>query len=130
MSERLKIYTDGSCCPNPGKGGWGAVILFGDIELHLSGSKDNTTNNCMELMAVIEAIKCLENRYEKLDIYSDSTYVINCAKGKWKRAKNVELWKEYDKVSAGKDICWYWVKGHNGDYYNEIVDKLAKCEIF
>jgi ribonuclease HI len=129
MSDRITIYTDGSCMPNPGKGGWGAVILVDDVELHLSGGEPKSTNNIMELRAVIEAIKCVENKYTKLDIYTDSTYVIKCAKGEWARKKNVEIWQEFDSVAKGKDIKWNWVKGHSGDHYNEVVDKLAKCEI-
>jgi ribonuclease HI len=128
-TERIKIYTDGACSPNPGKGGWGAVILLGDMELHLSGGEPKSTNNIMELRAVIEAIKCMENKYRNLDIYSDSTYVIKCAKGEWARKKNIELWKEYDTVAKGKNIQWFWIKGHSGDKYNELVDSLAKNEI-
>ena len=75
--------------------------------------------------AVIEALQQLDFA-KKFLIYSDSLYVINCAQGKWKRKKNIELWKKYDIYAAGKDIIFKWVKGHNGNHYNELVDRLAK----
>ena len=121
----LTLYTDGSCSPNPGKGGWGVIALFPDCEIHLNGTDNQTTNNLMELTAVIEGLKYFNHEKEFL-IYSDSLYVINCANGLWKRTKNKELWEEYDTVSANKKITFVWVKGHNGDHYNELVDKLAK----
>lgn len=124
--DRIVVYTDGSCAPtNPGPGGWGFIALFPEHELHINGGEKHTTNNVMELTAVIEALKQL-NFVKKLLIYSDSTYVINCAEGKWQRKKNQELWKKYDSHATGKDIVFKWVKAHNGDYYNELVDKLAK----
>jgi len=120
------IYTDGSCVPNPGKGGWAFVLFEKDIEWHVSGGENYTTNNKMELSAVINALQF--SRITKCKIYTDSMYVINCAKGVWARKKNTELWDEYEKASKDKVIEWVWVKGHNGDKYNEIVDKLAKSE--
>lgn len=123
--SRLKIYTDGSCSPNPGKGGWAFVALFPDYEVHINDTENKTTNNIMEMTAVIEALKTFKNT-KAFHIFSDSLYVINCAQGIWKRKKNLELWGEYDKVANGKDILFEWVKGHNGDFYNELVDKLAK----
>jgi ribonuclease HI len=124
------IYTDGSCMPNPGKGGWAFIILPHDKckhEWHISGGENKTTNNRMELTAVIEALQFTPNKV-KYKIYSDSMYVINCAKGIWARKKNTDLWKNYEKISSGKNIEWVWVRGHNGDKYNEIVDFLAKKE--
>lgn len=124
------IYTDGSCIPNPGPGGWAFVALSRDpdsVEFHVSGGEKKSTNNRMELTAVIEALDFINDQKEYL-IYSDSTYVINCAKGKWKRKKNTDLWEKYEKISKGKRIEWIWVKGHSGDKYNEIVDYLAKQE--
>ena len=131
--KKTVIYTDGSCRPNPGPGGYGFIILDrntngGPIEWHISGGEDNSTNNRMELTAVIEALKFA---YDKKDIkmYSDSMYVINCAQGKWLRKKNIDLWREYNYVSNGKNIEWIWVKAHNGNKYNELVDNLAKKEV-
>lgn len=122
------IYTDGSCSPNPGNGGWAFIALESDIITnYVSGYKLNTTNNIMELTAVIEALK----RYSHVNeftIHSDSMYVINCAKNIWKRNKNANIWKEFDEVSKGKSIEWVWVRGHSGDYYNEQVDRMAKNE--
>lgn len=124
----LVIYTDGSCIPNPGDGGWAFIALEKDYEIHVSGGSKNTTNNVMELTAVIQALKMYPN-IQKFHFYSDSQYVINCALGKWKKNKNIELWKQYIVLSKNKKIKWTWVKGHTGDHYNEIVDKLARSEI-
>jgi len=123
------IYTDGSCIPNPGPGGWAFVALSGvnNKEYHVSGGEDKSTNNRMELTAVIEALEFHDGTIDFL-IHSDSMYVINCAKCKWVRKKNTDLWKKYDNVSKNKSIEWLWVKAHNGDKYNEIVDTLAKKE--
>lgn len=126
--ERLVVYTDGSCSPNPGRGGWAFIAIFEDenniYEFIDFGKEQKTTNNRMELTAVIEALKAFSA--EKFTIFSDSLYVINCAMGKWKKNKNIDLWKKYDKISHEKDIVFIWVKGHSGDKYNEKVDKLAK----
>ena len=126
------IYTDGSCMPNPGPGGYGFVVLptkNDRHEWHVSGGEENTTtNNRMELTAVIEALKFCHDQ-KNFVIYSDSMYVINCAQGKWQRKKNVDLWQEYSSASKDKNISWIWVKGHSNDYYNEIVDALAKKEV-
>lgn len=119
------IYTDGSCLKNPnGPGGWGAIILDDIFELIISGSEKETTNNRMELTAVIESLKYIE-KGEKCIIYSDSQLTINCASGKWCRKANIDLWNEYEIVSKDKYIDFEWVKAHNGNYYNEKVDKIA-----
>lgn len=123
--SRITIYTDGSCSPNPGRGGWGFIALLADCEIHANGGNKYTTNNVMEMTAVIEALQEFDST-KKFLIYSDSKYVINCAQGNWQRKKNIELWKKYDKYSKGKDIIFKWIKGHSGDRYNELVDKLAK----
>ena len=125
----IKIYTDGSCLKNPnGPGGWAVCILEEDgSEFCMSGSDPSTTNNRMELKAVIEALKCLKEKQECV-IFSDSMLVINCASGKWKRKANLDLWKEYEDASRTKKVLFEWVKGHSGDKYNDIVDKLALSE--
>jgi ribonuclease HI len=124
----LTIYTDGSCSPNPGAGGWGFIAVFPEHDIQGSGQDPKTTNNIMEMSAVIEALKEFP-QFSKFHIYSDSMYVINCAQGIWKRKKNLDLWKEYDKLAKNKTIRFTWVKAHNGDHYNELVDKLAKNQI-
>lgn len=121
------IYTDGSCIKNPnGPGGWCAIILDDDTfdELIISGSDSSTTNNRMELKAIIESLKYIEPKSE-CKIYSDSQLSINCASGKWCRKANIDLWNEYENVSKDKYIDFEWVKAHNGNYYNEKVDKIA-----
>lgn len=126
--EFLVIYTDGSCIGNPGKGGWAYIAITSDIDIYANGYSEHTTNNIMELTAVIEALTSFSDT-NKIHIYSDSQYVINCAQGKWKRKKNIELWEKYDKIASGKTIKFTWVKGHNGNYYNDFVDNLARSTI-
>jgi ribonuclease HI len=123
------IYTDGSCLKNPGGAGGWAICLIKDNgrEYLISEGNPHTTNNRMELQAIIEAVSCVEENEECL-IYSDSQLSINCCDGKWKRKANLDLWKEYDNKSVNKKIRFKWVKAHNGDKYNEIVDKLARSE--
>ena len=129
MSEveyTIVVYTDGSCMPNPGKGGWAFVALDKDgEEVEIFGGDKKTTNNIMEMTAVMEALRYFwfETNFR---IFSDSQYVINCAQGKWKRKKNQELWKEFDTLANGKNIEWVWIRGHSGNPYNERVDRLAK----
>ena len=126
--RKILIYTDGSCLKNPGKGGWAFIFINkNNDEIHMSDYEENTTNNRMEMKAVIEGLKFLENN-EKCIIYSDSLLVINCATNKWKRKSNLDLWKEYDKVSINKTIEFNWIKGHSGNEYNEKVDKMAFSE--
>jgi len=119
----LTIYTDGSCTGKDG--GWGVIALIGNVEIEICGFEKNTTNNKMELTAVIEGIKQLSN-FNSFHIHSDSLYVINCATGKFKRNANLDLWKKYDEITTNKNIQYTWVKGHSGNIYNERVDKLAK----
>ena len=124
----IEIYTDGSSLGNPGPSGWGVIILEEDdiqiSEIILSGNEKKSTNNRMELKAVIESIEFVTEK--EIKIYTDSKYVINCAKGIWKIKKNIDLWNIYKKVSKNKKIEYVWVKGHNGNKYNEMVDKIAK----
>ena len=134
---KIKIYTDGACSGNPGKGGWGALIQENDNEKKLSGSELNTTNNRMELTAVIKALEHYDEAKE-IEVFTDSKYVMqgitewikNWKNNHWKTSqkkdvKNKDLWVLLDTVSAKHDIKWSWVKGHAGDYGNEIADKLA-----
>lgn len=128
----IKVYTDGSCLPN-GVGGWGFIILpsiiTNNIEYQVCGANDNTTNNRMELQAVIEALSFdipnLSKKENSYKFYTDSKLTMNCAKGEWKRNANLDLWEIYDRISIGKRIEWEWVKAHNNNLYNEQVDKLA-----
>ena len=137
MNNIVEIYTDGGCSGNPGFGGWGAVLRFKGQEKELSGAKELTTNNQMELMAVIKALQAL-NRKCEVHIYTDSQYVkngmtqwiFNWKKNGWKTAnkkavKNAELWQELDKECAEHKIEWHWVKGHAGHPENERADRLA-----
>jgi ribonuclease HI len=133
------IYTDGACSGNPGKGGWGVVILENNKnEIFLNGGDDNTTNNRMELTAAIEALKHYHNR-ENITLITDSKYVKdgiqswiqNWKKNGWKTAakkpvKNKELWVELDDLIAKHNINWEWIKGHAGNKHNEKADYLAR----
>ena len=134
----IKIYTDGSCIGNPGPGGWAAIILNGDRQNIISGKKKNTTNNQMELMAAIEALKKIPKDQE-VQMYTDSKYVKmgitewikKWSQNDWKtsskqKVKNIELWKELNDISKKHKIEWHWVKAHAGNPNNEEVDELAK----
>jgi ribonuclease HI len=134
----IKIYTDGSCLGNPGFGGWAAIIFLNDKKIKIKGKKKNTTNNQMELMAPIKALKKIPVG-EKVQIYTDSKYVKmgmtewveTWKKNNWKtsskkKVKNKDLWKKLDHLSEKYQIKWLWVKGHSGDITNEEVDQLAR----
>lgn len=137
----IEIFTDGACSGNPGSGGWGAILRYGDTEKELSGGAADTTNNRMELTAVIEALKALKRECE-ITLYTDSRYVmdgVNEWLPNWKRndwrttnkksaVKNVDLWQELDQLLPKHKIKWVWVKGHNGHPENERVDKLARAQ--
>ena len=123
---KTQIYTDGSC--RNSIGGYAFIIIKSNYELSWSDKVLNTTNNRMELTAVIEALKCLQP-HEPCDVYSDSQWVINCAQKLWKRNKNLDLWEQYDSVSKHHDIQFIWVKGHSGNVYNERCDKMAFAEV-
>ncbi len=138
MSKRLIIYTDGACRGNPGPGGWGAVLRHGEHERLLYGGENHTTNNRMELTAVIKALESLKFPCD-IELFSDSKYVLqginewlpNWKKRNWltaskKPVQNVELWQRLDELaSQQKQINWHWVKGHSGDADNELADQLA-----
>jgi ribonuclease HI/DNA polymerase-3 subunit epsilon len=121
----ITIYTDGSCKPNPGAGGWAFITFLDGKEYHVSGGDNHTTNNRMELISVIEAI-AFHPEHKELIIHSDSKWTINCAQRLWKRKKNLDLWEEYDRISKGKKITFVKVLAHSGIRYNEMVDRLAK----
>ena len=136
-NQIVEIYTDGACSGNPGPGGWGALLLYGENEKEITGGEFETTNNRMELTAAIEALNLLKRRCT-VHLHTDSTYVrdgitkwINGWKAKgWKTAakkpvKNEDLWRALDDAAAKHDIEWKWVKGHAGDPGNERADALA-----
>ncbi len=133
----VEIYTDGACRGNPGPGGWGASLRYNGTQKDFSGGEANTTNNRMELMAVIEGLQRLSRPCD-VRIYTDSKYVLdgttkwmaNWKKNGWKTAarkpvKNVELWKQLDAALSQHKVEWQWVKGHSGDEGNECADQLA-----
>lgn len=136
--NRVTIYTDGACSGNPGPGGWGAILRFGEHEKELSGGAAETTNNRMELTAAIEALNALK-RACAVDLYTDSTYVrsgiTEWLEG-WKRknwrtaakkpVKNADLWQALDEARLRHDVSWHWVKGHAGHPENERADELAR----
>ena len=136
MNE-VTIYTDGACSGNPGKGGWGAILIYAKEKKYMSGSKQLTTNNQMELTATIEALKAI-SKPSNIALYTDSQYVkngitswiFNWKKNGWKTVNkkpvaNKDLWIELEKYVDFHSVNWFWVKGHSGDHYNEIADELA-----
>jgi len=137
----VEIFTDGACRGNPGPGGWGVLLRYGEVEKSLYGSEEETTNNRMELTAAIKALESLKQRCD-IVLTTDSEYVrrgitewISTWKSKnWKTAnrqpvKNVDLWKKLDELSDCHSIEWRWVKGHSGHRENEMVDDLANQAI-
>ena len=140
--KKVKIYTDGACSGNPGPGGWGAVLLYDDVKKEISGATKNTTNNIMEITAVLEALKLLKYECE-VEIYSDSAYVVNAfnqgwiynwQKNNWKTAskepvKNRELWEELYKLSKMHHAKFIKVKGHSTNELNNRCDYLATSAI-
>jgi len=132
-NSEIHIHTDGSCSGNPGPGGWGAVIHFEDQEFRLSGGEKDTTNNRMEMKAIIEALKWLKKEKENLadktiKIFSDSNLIIQTMNQGWKKKANQDLWAEIDKQRAWLNITWKWVKGHANNKYNNLADELAVSE--
>lgn len=135
----LKIWTDGSCLGNPGPGGWAFIATNGKETAERSGGAKDTTNNQMELTAVIRALNAAK-RHDELEIHTDSQYVKNGTQiwlaqwknNNWKTAakkpvKNKELWQQLDEIVQTKKIHWVWVKGHAGNEMNERCDELARC---
>lgn len=139
--KQIEIYTDGACSGNPGPGGWGAVLVYNGNEKQLSGSEKNTTNNRMELTAVIMALNALNQPCE-VKLTTDSKYVCDAVNKGWvyswrkngwrksdkKPALNVDLWEELLSLLEKHEVQFIWVKGHNGHKYNEICDTLAVNE--
>jgi len=133
--KKIEIFTDGSSLGNPGPGGWCAILRYKEKEKILKGGEKHTTNNKMELKAVIEAIKALKEPCE-IDLYADSTYVLkgisewleNWVKKDFKNVKNPELWREFLEISKKHKINPIWIRGHSGHRENEICDKIAKEE--
>ena len=136
--KTVEIFTDGACSGNPGPGGWGAILRYGDKVKELSGGEAATTNNRMELTAAIEALDALREPCT-VDLYTDSNYVRDGIKGwieGWKRngwrtadkkpVKNVELWQSLDEARRRHKVTWHWVKGHAGHPENERADELAR----
>jgi ribonuclease HI len=135
--DTVRIHTDGACKGNPGRGGWGALLQFGDHERELFGGEAHTTNNRMELTAVIRALEALK-RSCRVEVYTDSEYVKNgitewlpaWKRRGWKTAdrkpvKNIDLWQALDALAAQHEVRWHWVRGHAGHDGNERADALA-----
>ena len=135
--KTIEIFTDGACRGNPGPGGWGVLMLYGDKEKSLCGGEADTTNNRMEMTAVIEGLAALTQPC-KIVLTSDSTYVLKgiqewlpaWKKRNWKTAskkpvKNVDLWQRMEKAAQGHQVEWEWVRGHQGHVENERADQLA-----
>ncbi len=140
--EKVTIYTDGACSGNPGPGGWGSVLIYNGNEKEISGGMKNTTNNIMEITAVLEALKTLKFPCE-VDLFSDSAYVVNCflqgwiynwIKKGWKTAsgepvKNRELWEELLFLTKIHKVNFHKVKGHADNKYNNRCDELARMAV-
>ena len=137
MTQLVEMYTDGACRGNPGKGGWGVLLRYGEAEKALYGGEKLTTNNRMELTAVIKGLEALTKSC-RIKITTDSKYVLqgvtewmpNWKKRSWRTANkkpvlNVELWQQLDELVAQHEIEWVWVKGHSGHPENELADQLA-----
>jgi len=137
MKKQVEIFTDGACRGNPGPGGWGALLRYGDMEKELFGGEEHSTNNRMELMAAIEGLSALKEPCEVI-LTTDSEYVrqgITKWMGSWKAnnwrkankspVKNADLWRQLDEQSRRHSVEWRWVKGHSGHRENEIADSLA-----
>ena len=142
MGEKVIIYTDGACSGNPGPGGWGAILMYKDVKKEISGGMKETTNNIMEITAVIEALKCLKVESD-VQVYSDSAYTVNAfnqgwiynwMKNGWKTSgkepvKNKELWQELYALTKKHKVEFIKVKGHADNEFNNRCDEMARNEI-
>lgn len=140
--EKVILYTDGACSGNPGPGGWGAILMYKENKKELSGGKKDTTNNIMEITAVLEGLKALKSDCE-VEVYSDSAYVVNAFNAKWidnwkkngwknsqkEDVKNKELWQELDTLVKRYKVKFNKVKGHSTNEYNNRCDELARNAI-
>jgi len=138
----VKIYTDGACLGNPGPGGWAAILIFNGVHKELFGSENFTTNNKMELTAIVKALAFLKKPC-KVVVYSDSSYIVNCFKDKWykrwltngwqkadgKRVENKDLWEQLLNLVSLHDVSFVKVKGHSNNFFNNRCDFLAKKAI-
>lgn len=140
--DEVTIYTDGACSGNPGQGGWGAVLLYKGVKKEISGHDNETTNNRMEMTAIIKALLMLK-RPCKVLLHSDSSYIVDAFNKNWtinwqrngwrtankKEVKNIDLWEQLIELSKTHDVKWIKVKGHSNDKYNNLADKLATSAI-
>jgi len=139
----LQIYTDGACSGNPGPGGWGVVMLWGETKKELSGFEADTTNNRMELLAAIKGLQAVKNNSVKVELYSDSSYLVNAINNGWIKnwqangwrtsskqpVKNRELWEEIIALNSRLSPNYFWVKGHSDNEHNNRCDELARLQI-
>ncbi|QKQ23858.1 ribonuclease HI [Candidatus Ruthia endofausta] len=136
--NKIIIYTDGGCRGNPGIGGWGVWLRYGEHDKKLQGAERDTTNNRMELIAAIKALEAIKSSNIAIDLFTDSKYVMtgisewikNWKARSWKTAnkkpvKNIDLWQRLDVLNNQHNVVWHWVKGHSGDKGNDMADALA-----
>ncbi|MTI94380.1 MAG: ribonuclease HI [Firmicutes bacterium] len=137
--KAVTLYTDGACSGNPGPGGWAAILMFGAHKKELSGFEEQTTNNRMEMRAVIEGFRALKEPC-RVTVYSDSELIINAFNKGWLeswqrnnfkqgKVKNIDLWQQLLQLIQGHDITWVWVKGHADNEFNNRCDELAREQI-
>ena len=126
-SNTVVIHTDGACKGNPGRGGWAAIIQQEGHQKVVSGTDPKTTNNRMDMTAASKALEAISPS-ARVILNSDSTYVVNTMTKGWKRKANHDLWEQLDRLVAGRQIEWHWVRGHNGNPGNELADSVASRE--
>lgn len=124
-SRTIFLYTDGAASGNPGPGGWGAVLICGEHRKELSGGYSLTTNNRMELLAVIKGLEAIRWKDAEVEVWSDSQYVVRTITEGWKRKKNGDLWERFDVLARSFRLKFHWIKGHAGHPENERCDRLA-----